>query len=345
MIVRERAYARAGFVGNPSDGYHGKTIAFTIRDYWAEVVLYESPELELRPSPQDHAIFSSMGDLLEDVRRTGYYGGVRLLKAATKTFAEYCAKTGLELPNRNFTMRYSTTIPRQVGLGGSSAIITAVMRGLMAFFEVAIPDQMLPNVVLGAETQELGLTAGLQDRVIQAYGGLVYMDFNKEHLERHGHGRYERLPVELLPPVYIAYRDELAKESSTAHVRVRELYELGDKKVVTTMAKIASLADTARQLMEAGKHDELAAVVNRNFDLRAGIFQIRPADMEMVRTARATGASCSFCGSGGAVVGTFKDEQMLGRLREAMGVAGYQFIVPQVAPNEGVQVLRAGARP
>ncbi len=333
MIVTKRAYARAGFVGNPSDGYHGKTIAFTIGNYWAEVVLYESPELELRPSPQDHAIFGSLGELLDDVRRTGYYGGIRLLKAATKTFAEYCAGIGVGLPERNFTVRYSTNIPRQVGLGGSSAIITAVMRALMEFFSVSIPDHILPNVVLHAETEELGLTAGLQDRVVQAYGGLVYMDFDKDYMAQHGHGRYERLATELLPPVYLAFRTEMAKESSTAHIKVREMYELGDRKVIATMNEIAALADEARRTLEGRDYDGLAAAVDRNFDLRATIFEIRPDDLAMVRTARSAGASCSFCGSGGAVVGTFRDEAMLGRLRAAMQAGGYEFVVPQVAPN------------
>ena len=27
LLIRKRAYARAGLVGNPSDGYHGKTIS------------------------------------------------------------------------------------------------------------------------------------------------------------------------------------------------------------------------------------------------------------------------------------------------------------------------------
>lgn len=45
------------------------------------------------------------------------------------------------------------------------------------------------------ETRELGINAGLQDRVIQAYGGLVYMDFSKENMTR-GHGQYEPLPMD-----------------------------------------------------------------------------------------------------------------------------------------------------
>ena len=334
MIVTKRAYARAGFVGNPSDGYNGKTIAFTIGDYAAEVVLYESPDLELRPSAQDHAVFESVDHLVEDVQRTGYYGGVRLLKAAIKSFAQYCGSAGIDLPPRNFTMRYSTNIPRQVGLGGSSAIITAAMRALIAFMGVAIPDQILPSVVLGAETQELGLTAGLQDRVVQAYGGLVYMDFARERMDAHGHGVYERLDASLLPPVYMAFRTDLGKESTTAHIKVRELYELGDETVVRTMGEIAELADAARALLQAGDHEGLARLIDRNFDLRAEIFPIRDEDLAMVRTARSTGASCKFCGSGGAVVGTYTGEAMLAELRRAMEGAGYEFLVPHMSPTD-----------
>ena len=53
---------------------------------------------------------------------------------------------------------------------------------------------MSPSLVLSIEQQELGINAGLQDRVIQAYGGLlVYMDFGKAHVQASGRGQYERL--------------------------------------------------------------------------------------------------------------------------------------------------------
>lgn len=37
-----------------------------------------------------------------------------------------------------------------------------------------LPKEELPGLILSAET-ELGITAGLQDRVIQVYEGMVYM--------------------------------------------------------------------------------------------------------------------------------------------------------------------------
>jgi len=39
MIIRTRAYPRVGLVGNPSDGYFGRTISFAFKNFCAEVVL------------------------------------------------------------------------------------------------------------------------------------------------------------------------------------------------------------------------------------------------------------------------------------------------------------------
>ncbi|MFO8143540.1 MAG: hypothetical protein R6T78_02560, partial [Dehalococcoidales bacterium] len=38
---------RAALIGNPSDGYFGKTIAFTFSNFQADVTLYDTPELEI----------------------------------------------------------------------------------------------------------------------------------------------------------------------------------------------------------------------------------------------------------------------------------------------------------
>ena len=135
MIIRTQALARAGLIGNPSDGYFGKTIALTFRNFSAGIILYESPELEIIRAGQDLSRFDSLRDLVSDVRLHGYYGGVRLVKASSKRFADHCRTEGIRVPARNFTIRYETTIPRLVGLAGSSAIITATRRALMWIFE------------------------------------------------------------------------------------------------------------------------------------------------------------------------------------------------------------------
>jgi glucuronokinase len=133
QIIRKRAYARAGLLGNPSDGYHGKTIALSIRNFWAEVVLYEWDSVEIVLAEDDRARFTSVQELARDVRLHGYYGGIRLIKATIKRFVDYAEATRQPLHAKPFSIRYSTTIPRQVGLAGSSAIITATLRALREY--------------------------------------------------------------------------------------------------------------------------------------------------------------------------------------------------------------------
>ena len=53
---------------------------------------------------------------------------------------------------------------------------------------------------------DLGITAGLQDRVIQTYEGVVYMDFDRSIMESRGHGDYTPLSPALLPRLWLASR-------------------------------------------------------------------------------------------------------------------------------------------
>ena len=228
MIIETRAYARAGLLGNPSDGYFGKTISISVKNFGAHITLYQSPELKIEPQTQDINVFSSIHDLIERVKTHSYYGGDRLIKAAIKAFADYCKQNRIRLENKNFTIRYHSSIPRQVGLAGSSAIITAAMRALTLFYNVEIPQEIFPSIVLKAETEELGINAGLQDRVIQAYEGCVYMDFDKQVMETKQHGGYERLAPKTLDTLYIAYKIELSKVSGSVLNDIKARYDRGE---------------------------------------------------------------------------------------------------------------------
>lgn len=65
----------------------------------------------------------------------------------------------------------------------------------------------MPQIILNIEKQELGISAGLQDRVIQWYGGLVAMDFAASY-GAFG-GKYQPILPTLLPPLYLAYNTAL----------------------------------------------------------------------------------------------------------------------------------------
>ncbi len=331
MIIEVRAHARAGLLGNPSDGYFGKTISISVRNFGAHVSLYETPELQIEPQPQDSNRFRNIYDLVESVQQMGYYGGTRLIKAAIKTFCTYCEENQIRLPNRNFTIRYNSSIPRQIGLAGSSAIVTATMRALMRFYEVDIPVEVLPNIVLAAERDELGINAGLQDRVIQAYEGCVYMNFDRALMAEKGHGQYERLDPGLLPNLYIAYKTDLGKVSGVVLNDIRTRYERGDPEVLETLNRIAEIAEEGKEALRKKKHAKLHALMNENFDLRRKIMNISESNLEMVEVARKCGASAKFAGSGGSIIGMYKDDEMLTRLIVELKKINARVIKPYVS--------------
>ena len=73
--VSKRSFARAGLVGNPSDGFFGKTISVTLNNFWADVTLTPSKRLVLVPHKlYDPHIFGGLKDLHGIGSREGYQG-------------------------------------------------------------------------------------------------------------------------------------------------------------------------------------------------------------------------------------------------------------------------------
>ena len=314
MIIESRTYARAGLLGNPSDGYFGKTISLIIKNFGAHISLYESPELVIEVLEQDKNVYGNIYDFVDRIKLHGYYGGDRLIKATIKAFYDYCTSNDIRLENKNFSIRYSSSIPRQVGLAGSSAIITATMKALCKFYNIEIKKELLPSIILSVETKELGINAGLQERVIQVYECLVYMDFEKGNLLANNYGNYEYLPLENLPKVYLAYKDTLGKVSGAVLNDIYSRYRRGEKLVIETLNEIAQCAADGKLAIERKEHSKLAELINTNFDLRSKIMNISDENMEMVQVARKCGASAKFAGSGGSIIGTYVNDEMLTKL-------------------------------
>jgi glucuronokinase len=332
-FIRSRVFARAGLIGNPSDGYNGKTITIVVKNFYAQVILYEWDRLEIVPGSSDESDFQSIHELAKDVRLHGYYGGIRLVKAAINGFVLYCNERKLTLPNRNFSLRYQTSIPRQVGMAGSSAIVVATLRALMDFYEINIPKRALPSLVLSIERDQLGIPAGLQDRVAQVYEGCVYMNFAKDAMTAEDGfvcGEYEDLPVALLPPLYVSYSVDCSEPTEVFHNNLRFRYDHGEPAVIAAMQRCAELTLQAKSALLAGQWDSLPKLLDANFDVRRSICQLPKEQILMIDTARSCGASANFAGSGGAIVGTYPDEATFIKLESAMKKIGCETVKPIV---------------
>jgi glucuronokinase len=323
------AHARAGLLGNPSDQYGGKTIAFSIRDFCAGVTIEGSDRFAIRPGPSDLIEFASFLEAYEIFRARGCDDGVRLLRAAVRRFADHCeGMKGLaeDDPLLRFEMRYETSIPRQVGLGGSSAIVIAAMRALMAWFETTIDPVALAELALAAEQEDLGIAAGPQDRVIQCYEGVMLMNFREPRTA----ASYTPLGPETLPPLFVAWDPRGGRASGRIHEGVRRRWREGDEEVHRAMTVLCELVDSGSACLQRGDHALFRELMDQNFDIRAQLFSISKPNREMVEIGRSLGAGTKLCGSGGAVVGVPADAGKFGEIERAYRSAGYRMIRPQV---------------
>jgi glucuronokinase len=266
------AHARAALAGNPSDGYGGAVLAVTLPGYRAQAQVAPAPRLMVEPDSP-------------------------LVTAAVHRFAREHA------PAASATaVRWSTTIPRGVGLGGSSAIVIAVLRGLCSLYGVVLTRPRLAELALAVEVEELAIAAGLQDRVAQAYEGVVFMDFAPES------AGYETLDPSLLPPLLVGWRCETSADSGTVHAPLRQRFEAGEPAVIDALHQLGDLARRARAALIAHDHAEFARCVDGSFEQRRRMLTLDHRHVEMVHCARGCGASVNYAGSGGAIVAVCEDD-------------------------------------
>ncbi|MBD3310557.1 GHMP kinase [Candidatus Woesearchaeota archaeon] len=321
-IFTSRAYSRAGLIGNPSDGFGGKTISFTIYNYYATIKLWPSEGFEIIPGEADRLKFKDDNMLVEHTQEYGYDGMVQIIAAAVTSFKKYFAEKGTPLRSRGYTIKYDTNIPRQRGMAGSSAVVTATIRALMEFYDRQIPKRELPNVILGAEKGERGINAGLQDRVVQTYGGMVYMDFSGVKDTLKDQGQYAEMDPAQLPPVAVAYiRKNGGEASSKVHSDVTARWERGEEEVVDAMGRFADLTDDAKMLIQSAddptvKWKDLGRLMWQNWKQRTELYNIRSCDQKMIQAAREAGAYPKFAGSSGTAVMTYEDDRMFQALEE-----------------------------
>jgi glucuronokinase len=258
---------------------------------------------------------------------------MRLLKGMIKVFHQHCKKHHIEIASKNFTIQYDSNIPLRLGLAGSSAILTACLKALCLFYEVYIDPATFANLVLSVETNELGISAGLQDRVAQAYEKPVFMDFSRSIMEAQGFGNYKTLNTDNFPNLYIAYRRNLSEGTEVLHNNLKARFDIGEKVVVDAMVRWAEITEEFCVALKSKDCSQMHNLINENFDLRKSIVPISKGNLEMVEAARSIGASAKFTGSGGAIIGTYEDEIMFGKLKNTLNNKDIEVIKPNIVNN------------
>lgn len=284
-----RAPARASLAGNPSDGYGGAVLAVALETWSAEA--WAEPADRLSVTPASPLVQASLGRFAREVA-----------------------------PEASGTaVRWVSSIPREVGLASSSALVIASLRALSDLWGVELGPDRLAELALAVELEELEIQAGPQDRVAQAYGGLTFMDFS-------GRGGYERLDPDLLPPLIIAWRPEAGGHSGHIHSDLRVRHAAGERLVRETVRELGQMAWEARAGLLEGDLVRFGQAMDATLDLRGRIVDLDPRCVEMAEVARRCGASANYTGSGGAIVAAVAEPDRLATVEHALQKVSSQTI-------------------
>ena len=193
-----------------------------------------------------------------------------------------------------------TTIPQSVGLAGSSALVIATLRAL----DFAGTPRELAEAALAVET-ELGIVAGLQDRLVQAYEQPLLMDFAADTIE----------VVHPARPlfVFVVWDERIAAPSGDYHARLRD--RANELAWVMTALRGAALDATAAFV--DGDASRLGHHCDASFELRRELGPLPAGQAELVDAVRRLGLPATSPGSGGSVVGVVSQPQeaeVVGRL-------------------------------
>jgi glucuronokinase len=292
--------ARAALAGNPSDGYGGAVVAVTIAGPAATA--------QARWADRDGVTPAGCAPLVDAARRRFRRGAGGRADAPV-------------------VIEVQSTIPREVGLAGSSAIVLATLRALGALTGSPIPERDLAAVALAVEVDDLGIAAGPQDRVVQARGGVVAMDFADSRM-----GAATALPAAGLPSLLLGWLPAAGAPSGAYHSDLRARFDRGEPAVVDAMARLRAHGLAAAAAIRAGDHAALAAAMDGSYDARAELGPLDPRHAALVAAARAAGLSANYAGSGGAIVAT---GGALDALRAALTPLGAEAMALTVRERDG----------
>ena len=322
--------SRAALAGNPSDLAKsqgiGAVLSVPIWDFKATAALLPGQDFSVY-SPRSAA--NTLRERAQILARQGVGDWENTVDITIATFEKMLESVGREIMNVPVSIHLDTDIPRQRGMSGSSGMVIALLKALLIVHGLsdheAFPPYKLAEWALGIETA-LGITAGLQDRVLQCYAAAVeeldalYMDFSQEADD--GSNYRPIVSGSPLPRMALVLSSE-PSHSSSAHSLVRAKIEKGDQWVLDEMAALAGYASEASEALASGDWRKLGELMVLNARGRLRIYgaeSLGPVNIDMMNACEKAFCPANFTGSGGALIALLPDgDSSLARLRREVG--------------------------
>ena len=263
-------------------------------------------------------------------------GSIQIMSSDYQTFHQQSAQEAmiwdgdLSLPRavlnhfdvrEGLSMFLASQVPPGTGLGSSSTVAVAIIKGISSLLGLALSKQEIAELASFIEIEKLGMPIGKQDQFAAAFGGVNTITFSQdgvivEPLTLRG-SVLERLERSLL-----LFYTGAARESARVLIEQNRATLAGAPAVVSSLHALKSMAADARRYLERGDLDAFGEILHAGWEhkkrLASGITNGRIDDSyQAARENGALGGKVTGAGGGGFLM-LYCPEGTGGRVTEAL---------------------------
>ena len=336
-MIHVSAPGRGGIIGNPSDIYGGTVVSCTIAER-AEALVSHSPLLT----------FDVYGhfQVLHDEADLAYSAELHYLDVAKAVWrylrSSDLAQSGVIDPAATFHVRAGSNIPLQAGCAGSTAILMAILAGVLAHLEVEMSRYALAELARAIERTELGVHCGFQDQYMIAFGGLNCIDLRGKENHAATGGPYATVePLALDAPAlpFVLANTGIQRHSGEFHAAPRQAWEEGDPRRREGFERVGELGRLGKRALLDADWARLGELMNENCEIVRDLIGLGEPNERLIEAALAAGAlgaKLSGAGRGGTIIALHEDPEWMG---EQLLAAGAERLIRMV-PAPGLEVKR-----
>ncbi len=300
-MIEASAPARAGVIGNPTDGYGGSLVSCTL-DCRAYARISPSDKLELRFGGQELVIRGEA-----DLRLDGGYFDI------ARSVIRY-----LRLTDRKFRLEGESEVPYRSGLAGSTAMLAATFGAVAAHVGLKVNRYQLAETIRFIELNYMDIQCGYQDQYMTVFGGLNFLDFRTKEiyreLEEEVYATVEPLGgfIQRLPLVVV--HTGVQRVSGNVLRPIRERWLDGDRAVIEGYREIAQLARLGKKAILNEDWPALGKLMNRNQEIQQELGasgKANDAFIELALEHGALGAKLAGAGGGGTIIALHPEPETL----------------------------------
>jgi D-glycero-alpha-D-manno-heptose-7-phosphate kinase len=284
---------RISFVGGGTDfphwyDEHGGAVLSATIDHVVRVRLTPREDRRVRVRSLD------VGDLVEYHLDEGP-ADAGVMDLATAAIERIGVPTGVE-------MEIHSEAPPGSGLGGSSALVTAIVAALSLLVDRRLSPEQVARLSYLIEREDAGIRGGWQDQFAAAYGGFNLLEFSRSGVRvapvRASAGSLGALGDRLL----LCYTGHVRRDVGLIDRQIA-LHEEGREDTLLGMKRLQAMAYAMRDAVERADIDALGGMLHEAFlakkQMNPHIAEGTPIE-EMLAAARSAGATGGkICGAGG----------------------------------------------